>query len=292
MSFSSFSATQKDPQGTFPKGSRTQSRPFLAKRNTKRAGCGEPLVWEKESIHRPCSSEELFFTEKRATEEDFGGRYGFPSFYSVFVSTTGLESFSLRPEKVSRRFSFGCGVSVRFLLLCLVGQTPRFTFSLNLRCPEQGALRAGKLFNKTVKSRKPLGIPLISHSVPPSRCYRSIQNDERQTFILRAINSNDRYRIVQPDNLMSITETDLWECWQKISYYRCRLSLQFQLIFFTDTVFGLEANFNSVIMHFMVCAPLIFIASGKGAESLQKFRGNLRRICGEFSAMTPSRTTP
>ena len=33
-----------------------------------------------------------------------------------FVSTTGLESFSLRPEKFSKRFSFGGG-SVRFFLL-------------------------------------------------------------------------------------------------------------------------------------------------------------------------------
>ena len=41
----------------------------------------------------------------------------------VFVSTTGLESFSSRPEKFSKRFSFGGGC-VRFFLLCL-GCTPR-----------------------------------------------------------------------------------------------------------------------------------------------------------------------
>ena len=49
--------------------------------------------------------------------KDCGGGYGFPGFYRVFVSTTGLESFSLRPEKFSKRFSF-CGGCVRFLLLC------------------------------------------------------------------------------------------------------------------------------------------------------------------------------
>ena len=44
----------------------------------------------------PCSSEEPFFAEKRGPQrKDFGGRYGFPCFYRVFVSTTGLESFSL-----------------------------------------------------------------------------------------------------------------------------------------------------------------------------------------------------
>ena len=39
-----------------------------------------------------------------ATEEDFGGRYGFPGFYRVFISTTGLERFSLRPEKFPKDF--------------------------------------------------------------------------------------------------------------------------------------------------------------------------------------------
>ena len=48
---------------------------------------------------------------------DFGGRYGFlPGFHRVFVSTTDLESFSLRPEKFPKRFSFGGG-RVRFFLL-------------------------------------------------------------------------------------------------------------------------------------------------------------------------------
>ena len=38
----------------------------------------------------------------------------FPGFYRVFVSTTGLESFSLRPEKFPpKRFSFGGG-RIRF----------------------------------------------------------------------------------------------------------------------------------------------------------------------------------
>ena len=45
--------------------------------------------------------------------KDFGGGYGFPDFYRVFVSTTGLESFSFRPEKFSKIFSFGGGC-VRF----------------------------------------------------------------------------------------------------------------------------------------------------------------------------------
>ena len=44
-----------------------------------------------------------------ATGEDFGGRYGFPGFYRVLVSTTGLESFSLRPEKFPKNVSFGGG---------------------------------------------------------------------------------------------------------------------------------------------------------------------------------------
>ena len=49
--------------------------------------------------------------------KDIGGRYGFPGFQRVFVSTTDLESVSLRPEKFPKRFSFGGG-RVRFFLLC------------------------------------------------------------------------------------------------------------------------------------------------------------------------------
>ena len=38
-----------------------------------------------------------------------------------------------------------------------------------------------------------------------------------------------RCRIVLPEELMSIAETDLWECHQKTYHYRYRFSLQFQL---------------------------------------------------------------
>ena len=36
---------------------------------------------------------------------------------------------------------------------------------------------------------------------------------------------NYRYRIVPPEDLISITETDLWECQHKISHYKYRFSL-------------------------------------------------------------------
>ena len=53
---------------------------------------------------------------------------------------------------------------------------------------------------------------------------------------------NYRYRIVLPEELVSITETDLWECQHKISHYKYRYSLEFQVISITDTDFGLETN--------------------------------------------------
>ena len=72
----------------------------------------------KESIHRPAPVQNFSLPENMGPQrKDFGGRYGFPGFHRVFVSTTGLESFSLRPEKFSKRFSFGGGC-VRFFLLC------------------------------------------------------------------------------------------------------------------------------------------------------------------------------
>ena len=49
------------------------------------------------------------------------------------------------------------------------------------------------------------GITAVSKSTPTD-------------IFLRAINSNYRYRIVLPEGVLSIAETDLWECWQKISH--------------------------------------------------------------------------
>ena len=68
--------------------------------------------WEKESMHRPAPVQNFSLQKKMGSQrKDFGGGFGFPGFYRVFVSTTG--SFSSRPEKFSKRFSFGGGC-VRF----------------------------------------------------------------------------------------------------------------------------------------------------------------------------------
>ena len=42
--------------------------------------------------------------------------------------------------------------------------------------------------------------------------------------------SNYRYRIALPEELIAITETDLWELQQEIFHYRYRFSLEFQFI--------------------------------------------------------------
>ena len=60
--------------------------------------------------------------------------------------------------------------------------------------------------------------------------YRSIQIDCRQTFFRGTLRSNCRYRIVLPEQLFSITYTDLWKCLQKISDCGCRFSLEFQSV--------------------------------------------------------------
>ena len=80
---------------------------------------GNRIVLGKRKHTPPCSSAELVFARKiwGTQKKDFGGRYGCPSFHRAFVSTTGLESFSLRPEKFPKIFSFSGG-SVRFFLLC------------------------------------------------------------------------------------------------------------------------------------------------------------------------------
>ena len=56
--------------------------------------------WEGKKHTPPCSSEERLFAEKMRARD---GRFRWPIWFSwfffnrVFVSTTGLESFSLRP---------------------------------------------------------------------------------------------------------------------------------------------------------------------------------------------------
>ena len=45
-----------------------------------------------------------------------------------------------------------------------------------------------------------------------------------------------------PEELISIPETDLWEFQQKISHYRYRFFLEFQLISIADTDSGLKTN--------------------------------------------------
>ena len=74
-------------------------------------------------------------------------------------------------------------------------------------------------------TKKPVGrIFKISDSDPTRgkcrKCGRSLSGG-----ILWVI-SNYRYRIVLPEEVISIAETDLWECQQKISHCRHRFSLE------------------------------------------------------------------
>ena len=81
----------------------------------------------------------------------------FPGSYRVFVSTTGLESFSLRPEKFSKRFSFSGGC-VRFFssLLWTLEKCPERS---SRKIPRQNrpeliqALRAGNSLINLVRRR-------------------------------------------------------------------------------------------------------------------------------------------
>ena len=111
---------------------------------------GEGLchTWEKESMHRPAPVRNFSLPKKNGD--------GFPGFYRVFVSTTGLESFSLRPEKFPKRFSFGGG-RVRFFLICWI--FPHFAETLRNTLSTGGnsmtaALR-GHLRNHFWQQRRP-----------------------------------------------------------------------------------------------------------------------------------------
>ena len=71
--------------------------------------------------------------------------------------------------------------------------------------------------------------------------YRSIRIDYRQTFSGELI-SNWQMQNRAARRINSVTETDLWRYQQKISHYRYRSSLEFELISITDTDFGLEMS--------------------------------------------------
>ena len=48
----------------------------------------------EESVHRPAPRGNFSLPEKWGPQrKDFGDRYGFPGFYGVSVSTTGMEVF-------------------------------------------------------------------------------------------------------------------------------------------------------------------------------------------------------
>ena len=53
--------------------------------------------------------------------------------------------------------------------------------------------------------------------------------------LLVGSNFHYRYRMMLPEEVIAITETDLWEFQQKVSHYGYRFSLEFQLHAITDT---------------------------------------------------------
>ena len=65
-------------------------------------------------------------------------------------------------------------------------------------------------------------------------------------FFWEELISNYRYRIELPEELISITETDLWEFQQKISHYRYRFSLEVHIISITHT----EAQSELILQSF------------------------------------------
>ena len=84
-----------------------------------------------------------------------------------------------------------------------------------------------------IQGLKALPNPMIFQMVELTRAkglqraskYLSIQINYRQTFFLGENNSNYRYRIVLPEELISITQTNLWKSPQKVSHWRYRFFL-------------------------------------------------------------------
>ena len=82
------------------------------------------------------------------------------------------------------------------------------------------------------------GIPGESF-IANSEVFSTTITDQPFIFALRAPNSNYRCSIVLPEDLISITDTDVWKYSQKILHSRYRLSLEFKS---TSTDFRRETN--------------------------------------------------
>ena len=96
-----------------------------------------------------------------------------------------------------------------------------------------------KIFVNMARALDDLALPTRDHDLPHTVVSKLIT--DRRLF-WEALISNYRYRIALPEELIVITETDLWESQQKISHYGYRFSLEFQLISITDTDFELKTN--------------------------------------------------
>ena len=96
----------------------TQTKPPFAKNTVFTTPIFCPLTGKKKAYTALLQYRTFLCWKKWGPQsKEFSGRYACPGFYRVFVSTTGLESFSWKPEKFSKRISLGGG-SVRFFLLC------------------------------------------------------------------------------------------------------------------------------------------------------------------------------
>ena len=73
---------------------------------SERVSRGLPAAGSNQKVYTALLQCRTFLCRKKwgPQRKDFGGRYSFPCFHWVFVSTTGLESFSLRPEKFPKDF--------------------------------------------------------------------------------------------------------------------------------------------------------------------------------------------
>ena len=100
-------------------------------RRLRRAPYSSPLrslaaletCWEKETIHRPAPVQNFSLQKENGVHR---GKISVVDmvFIGFFVSTIGLESSSLQPEKFPKRFCFGGG-RVRFLLRSDMGPVIR-----------------------------------------------------------------------------------------------------------------------------------------------------------------------
>ena len=120
-----------------------------------------------------------------------------------------------------------------------------------------------------------------------------IQTNYRQALnnILRAMNLNYKCRLVLPEEVVAVTEADVWEWSQRISHYRHPLLWIPSFVHKGNRILGETSQFvNSVI--FLVFFLLSMESQARSSRNARKIGGCEQTLCQPFAKPVPTLRQP